>query len=176
MATWWQNTGVGSCFHYFFVSGLWHGAALTFVVWGLLHGAAISWDVISQKARIRIQKWMPNKIYTFISIFITFHFLVFSAVLLKVPNLTKATEFYNFILTTDFSDVFAMAEYFTQSLCLNARRVNSAIFTRKIIYRLFNGFLKTHWTLKAVSFAILIILLYQLYSLDAMPLYTFSFK
>ena len=25
----------------FFISGLWHGAALTFVVWGLLHGVAL---------------------------------------------------------------------------------------------------------------------------------------
>jgi D-alanyl-lipoteichoic acid acyltransferase DltB (MBOAT superfamily) len=169
----WRRGGkilvLAAVFITFFVSGLWHGAALTFVVWGLLHGAAISWDVISQKARTRIQKWMPNKIYTFISIFITFHFLVFSAVLLKVPNLTKATEFYNFILTTDFSMFSQWLSIYTIPFALMLGGLILQYLPEKLFTGLFNGFLKTHWTLKAVSFAILIILLYQLYSLDAMP-------
>lgn len=39
----------------------------------------------------------------------------------------------------------------------------------KMYAGIFAGFTKVHWSLKAASLAILIILLYQLYSLDAMP-------
>ena len=153
----------------FFVSGLWHGAALTFVVWGLLHGAAISWDVISQTTRTKIQKWMPKGIYSFISIFITFHFLVFTAVLLKVPNLNKAGEFYNFIFTADFSMFPQWLDIYMTPFLLMLGGLILQYLPVKMYAGLLGGFTKVHWSLKAASMAILIILLYQLYSLDAMP-------
>ncbi|MPM20575.1 hypothetical protein SDC9_67006 [bioreactor metagenome] len=153
----------------FFVSGLWHGAALTFVVWGLLHGAAISWDVVSQTARTKIQKWMPKGIYSFISIFITFHFLVFTAVLLKVPNLTKAGEFYNFILQADFSMFPQWFSIYQIPFILMVLGLLLQYLPIKLYTGILAGFTKVHWTLKAASFAVLVILLYQLYSLDAMP-------
>lgn len=43
----------------FFISGLWHGANWTFVIWGLLHGSFIILGNITDKARIAIRSSMP---------------------------------------------------------------------------------------------------------------------
>ena len=40
----------------FLVSGLWHGAAWTFVMWGALHGLAVVIERITEKQRLKIPK------------------------------------------------------------------------------------------------------------------------
>lgn len=57
----------------FLVSGFWHGANWTFVVWGLLHGLAMIFETILPKLRFR-QEWL-NRIFT--GIFVTLTFSVF---------------------------------------------------------------------------------------------------
>lgn len=154
----------------FFISGLWHGAALTFVVWGLLHGAAIAWDVLSQNTRTRIQKWFPKPLYQFLSILITFHFLVFTAVLLNVPDLQKAQDFYLFIWNDiDFALFGKWFGIYSIPFLLMILGLLLQYLPVKFYTGVFNVFAKTHWTLKALMFAVLVVLLYQLYSLDAMP-------
>lgn len=57
----------------FLVSGFWHGANWTFVVWGLLHGLAMVWEAIFPRLRF---KWDPlNRLTTFL--FVTFTFSIF---------------------------------------------------------------------------------------------------
>ena len=45
----------------FAVSGLWHGAALTFVVWGLLHGILQVFGVLLRPLRERIYRVVPRE-------------------------------------------------------------------------------------------------------------------
>ena len=40
----------------FFISGLWHGAAWTFVAWGLLHGTACTYELYTKKIRNKASK------------------------------------------------------------------------------------------------------------------------
>lgn len=40
----------------FLLSGLWHGAAWTFVIWGALHGAMMTADILLRR-RIRLPQW-----------------------------------------------------------------------------------------------------------------------
>lgn len=57
----------------FLVSGFWHGANWTFVVWGLLHGFAMVLEAISPKLRFK-HDWL-NRIVT--GIFVTLTFSIF---------------------------------------------------------------------------------------------------
>lgn len=57
----------------FLVSGFWHGANWTFVVWGLLHGIARVWEILLPKLRFPWQ-WM-NRLCT--GIFVTLTFAIF---------------------------------------------------------------------------------------------------
>ena len=41
----------------FLLSGLWHGASWTYIVWGLMHGAAVVFETLFPKARFR-HEWM----------------------------------------------------------------------------------------------------------------------
>lgn len=57
----------------FLISGLWHGANWTFIVWGLLHGLAMVWESMFPKLRFK-HDWL-NRIVTFL--FVTFSFSIF---------------------------------------------------------------------------------------------------
>ncbi|MGN0167176.1 MAG: MBOAT family O-acyltransferase [Acetatifactor sp.] len=57
----------------FLVSGIWHGANWTFVVWGLMHGLAAAFETAFPKARFR-HEWM-NRLMT--ALFVTLSFSVF---------------------------------------------------------------------------------------------------
>ena len=76
----------------FFVSGLWHGASLPFVVWGLLHGAL----VIVEKALLA--HFNNNKIFTYcyqvfvlVSVFLLWQ-------LFRFPSMSELTQFGNVLL------------------------------------------------------------------------------
>lgn len=57
----------------FLVSGIWHGAGSTYIVWGLTHGVAMTFCRIWKKSNIKINKFFGNMI-TFIFINITWIF------------------------------------------------------------------------------------------------------
>ncbi|MDR6121584.1 alginate O-acetyltransferase complex protein AlgI [Bacillus sp. SLBN-46] len=66
----------------FFVSGFWHGAGWTFVIWGILHGIA---SVIN-----RYWKGLNIKLPKYIAWFITFFFVHIAWVFFRSPDLTTA--------------------------------------------------------------------------------------
>jgi hypothetical protein len=70
----------------FFVSGMWHGAGLTFIVWGLLHGLFV---YISPK---RLQK-PTNKWITSSATIMTFFIVVFLWIFFRADNMTVALTF-----------------------------------------------------------------------------------
>lgn len=66
----------------FLVSGIWHGAGWTFIIWGILHGIAIIIDKILDEKDIKFNK--------FIGIFFTFNIVNILWVFFRSENLTKA--------------------------------------------------------------------------------------
>ncbi len=154
----------------FFISGLWHEAAITYVVWGLMHGTAIAWDVFSAATRKKVQKWIPKFIYKLFSIIITFHFLVFSAVLLKVKTFDNAIDFWKKMFTeVDFGMFSKWFSIYSVPFIVMLLGLFLQFLPQKMYTSIFNIFKKWHWIVKAVAFAILVLLLYQLYNLEAMP-------
>ena len=69
----------------FLVSGLWHGAGWTFIVWGLCHGLA---QVLERTLATRVHppKWM--------SWLLTFGFVVAAFVVFRAPSLGVATDLF----------------------------------------------------------------------------------
>ena len=57
----------------FLISGFWHGANWTYVVWGILHGAAMIFEAVFPKLRFS-KEWM-NRLAT--GIYVTFTFSIF---------------------------------------------------------------------------------------------------
>jgi len=85
----------------FFVSGLWHGAGWTFVIFGLLHGLAMVYEFITKKQRSRMSKKIPGFIYNPASQLITFIFLLLAWVFFRSPDFTTASVVLQKIFTLE---------------------------------------------------------------------------
>lgn len=75
----------------FFVSGLWHGAGLNFIVWGLLHGAYQVVGKLSAPIRQRLKKGLPAKVSNRISVLCTFVLVSFAWVFFRALNVAEAS-------------------------------------------------------------------------------------
>ena len=77
----------------FLVSGIWHGANWTFIVWGLLHGIAqVLTRVLDKKTGIYSER--RSKIVSIVSWAFTFAFVNLAWVIFRADSLTQARDFY----------------------------------------------------------------------------------
>ena len=74
----------------FLISGLWHGAAWTFIIWGGLHGLAVIFEVLTKKARLRIKEYIGAKIYGLSGAVITFCYVSFAWIFFRASSLENA--------------------------------------------------------------------------------------
>jgi alginate O-acetyltransferase complex protein AlgI len=76
-----------------FLSGLWHGAAWTFVVWGLFHGLLL---LINTQFGDRFKKLLPSKrapwLASAIAWFVNFHLVVIGWILFRASDLRQFAE------------------------------------------------------------------------------------
>jgi D-alanyl-lipoteichoic acid acyltransferase DltB (MBOAT superfamily) len=81
-----------SLFITFVLSGLWHGAGWTFLIYGALHGLAIIWDVLTKKRRKRIAKKTPHWLYKWLSVILTFIFVSYAWIFFRATNIAEAFQ------------------------------------------------------------------------------------
>jgi D-alanyl-lipoteichoic acid acyltransferase DltB (MBOAT superfamily) len=94
---------VGNTLTVFLVSGLWHGANFTFVIWGALHGLALALDKLRMTYIKNAFNFIPGVLQKHLGVLITFHFVCFAWVFFKAENITVAFDMlhqirYNFNL------------------------------------------------------------------------------
>ncbi|MBN2272709.1 MAG: MBOAT family protein [Bacteroidales bacterium] len=77
-----------------FVTGLWHGANYTFIVWGLIHGFFLVMYQWLHKKRIRVQKKIGirsnNTVVTIIETFVTFFIVTFTWIFFRANTISDA--------------------------------------------------------------------------------------
>ena len=74
-----------------FLSGLWHGAAWTFVVWGLYHGVLLLVHALTTAtAPVRALRARLGPAWTLGSVFVTFHLVVVGWVLFRAATFSDA--------------------------------------------------------------------------------------
>lgn len=88
------------------IGGLWHGANLTFLVWGLLHGLGLC-VVRGLQALRGKRKASSNPLVRLLSILLTFHFVVFTWIFFRAPNIATALDILREIVsgTVSFANV-----------------------------------------------------------------------
>jgi D-alanyl-lipoteichoic acid acyltransferase DltB (MBOAT superfamily) len=74
----------------FSISGLWHGAAWTFIIWGFIHGLAMIFEFLTKKWRSKVAKKVPPLLYDRSSQVITFGFLLFTWAFFRATSLGDA--------------------------------------------------------------------------------------
>lgn len=158
----------------FILCGLWHDANITFVIWGGLHAIALAWDVVTNKLRGRIRKKINKSIYKFISIFVTFHFLCLSFIVFRASTLDNAMKMYNKIFTDmNFSLATQWVHLYFYPFIVLIIGLLLHYTPIKWNYVLLNIYTRMHWTIKVLIAFIAFILIYQIFSTQALPfLYT----
>jgi len=87
----WGTTGVVfALFITFFISGLWHGAAWTFVIFGVLHGVAVIFEFLTKKKRKKISKSIPAWLYNNGSMLLTFGYACLAWVFFRATSIKQA--------------------------------------------------------------------------------------
>lgn len=74
----------------FFVSGLWHGANLTFVIWGVLNGLYQVLYHMLGGARKALSSRLPVVLWSALGIFVTFHLVLVSWVFFRAATVQQA--------------------------------------------------------------------------------------
>ena len=69
----------------FMVSGIWHGANWTFIVWGILHGV---FQIIEKM--LGINKLQSKGLLKWVRIFVTFVLVTFAWIFFRMPTLADA--------------------------------------------------------------------------------------
>ncbi len=93
----------------FFLSGLWHGANVNFIIWGLLHAAYFLPLLLFKKNRENLHiadegKTFPS-LKNSINIFITFCLVTFAWIFFRSPNLPVANKYIATIFSGSFFSV-----------------------------------------------------------------------
>jgi alginate O-acetyltransferase complex protein AlgI len=86
----------------FFISGIWHGAALTFVVWGFMQGIFLSIEALTNRKRAIFEKKhnLNNKVwYILLGICVTYILFTASQIFGRALNLNDAFTIYHKIFT-----------------------------------------------------------------------------
>jgi len=74
----------------FSISGLWHGANWTFILFGVLHGLAVSYEFLTKKYRKRWSKKLPVFLYGRLSILITFCYACITWIFFRSTSVHQA--------------------------------------------------------------------------------------
>ncbi len=81
----------------FFVSGLWHGANWTFIVWGMAHGLAVATN--------RLFMTQINKINPVVNWMCTFVFVNLTWIIFRAPSLYDVKVFYKELISLEFRNI-----------------------------------------------------------------------
>jgi len=84
---WYRNI-----FIVFLVSGLWHGANWTFVIWGAMHGTAMVIEAFTSSWRKKIATKIPSFLNNFFGKFYSFSFVAFAWIFFRAKNTKLAFD------------------------------------------------------------------------------------
>jgi D-alanyl-lipoteichoic acid acyltransferase DltB (MBOAT superfamily) len=92
----------------FAITGLWHGAAWTFVIWGLLHGFYLVAEILLGGIFGRIKFWPKVQnffLFKGFKIFLTFHLVLFAWIFFRANSISDAFYIVNHLFD-NFGQIF----------------------------------------------------------------------
>lgn len=81
-----ESRTIFNLFATFLLSGLWHGAGWTYILWGAYHGALVAIEHFFEKRQLG--QWAQS-FPTWLKMFITFHLVVLGWILFRVTSLAQ---------------------------------------------------------------------------------------
>jgi D-alanyl-lipoteichoic acid acyltransferase DltB (MBOAT superfamily) len=167
------RTGINLLFT-MLLGGLWHGAALRFVIWGALHGFGLLINKIWNS--VFGNRFKKGRIGRALAVFITFQFVSFCWIFFRAPDMYKAKMMFRQIIEN-----FSPGSYMTVLPAYGSAFL--LIFVGYVIHFLpekikesYRGlFIRIPLTGQFVVIMLIAILLYQMRTTDIMPFIYFRF-
>jgi len=145
----------------FLISGIWHGAAVTFIVWGLIQGLFLSIEALTNKKKTAFEtKHSLSKKKWYIAAGIGFTFLLFSVsqVFGRAGNITEALLVYNRVFSTSGSLFIGTPATLIYSL-IGLTMLLFKDFTDEFTPSRFSLFENRHKFIRVASYSSIIILI-----------------
>jgi D-alanyl-lipoteichoic acid acyltransferase DltB (MBOAT superfamily) len=156
------------------LGGLWHGAALKYIIWGGLHGIGLIISKIwNSVTRYRLR---PRRLWKILAVFVTFHFVSFCWIFFRAPDIKSALLMINQI-GTNFSPgsyLTVLPAYSSVYLLMAAGYIIH--FLPEKIKEAYRGlFIRIPLILQLVALVLVAVLLLQMRTTDVMPFIYFRF-
>ena len=112
---------IRNVFVIFIVSGFWHGANWTFIVWGALHALLFIPSVLTKNNRkftddIKLNRFMLPSVPDFLRIISTFFLVSFFWIFFRADSIDTAILFINKIISFDLESITYLNPYDNQPL------------------------------------------------------------
>ncbi len=163
------------------LGGLWHGAALRFILWGAMHGIALAvhkayCSVLKTLGFSGLKNAKVSLIHKYLGRLITFHFVCFTFIFFRAENLTVVQDLWNQIIYNFHPEVVLQ-------FILGYRLVFVLIVLGYILHFMnkkseeeFQSYIgNSSFPMQVLLFTALIILVIQMKSADVQPFIYFQF-
>ncbi|MGM0613425.1 MAG: MBOAT family O-acyltransferase [Bacteroidota bacterium] len=158
------------------LGGLWHGAAMRFIIWGGLHGIGLAIHKAWLKIFGKPDPAKGNMLTHFVSVFFSFHLVTFAWIFFRSPDMDSAGIMLN-QMVHNFSGelVPKMIEsyWIIFSLMLAGFLIHWLPKSFKNLYT--NWFIRTPLVIKGLIAVVVVIILYQAQSAEVQPFIYFQF-
>jgi len=158
------------------LGGLWHGANWKYVVWGGLHGIALVFEKIFYKSNSFVI-FNSNRIYRFLRVLLTFHFVLFCWIFFRANNLGEAIGIIKYIFSSKISMDVVLGVLRANAVVVGIMLIGYLVHyvPEKIYKRIELAFARTPFIVKPILLSIVIWCIYQVKSADVRPFIYFQF-
>lgn len=154
------------------LGGLWHGAALRFVLWGALHGVALAVEKFFKS----ILKIPGNKLTRLIGIILTFHFVCFSWIFFRAGDMEIARQMLSQIFNAFHPEIiggFIVGYPMVSALMLTGFLLHfMPVSTERFAER---TLIASPYVVKLLFFALVVFVVIQMKSSEIQPFIYFQF-
>jgi D-alanyl-lipoteichoic acid acyltransferase DltB (MBOAT superfamily) len=154
------------------LGGLWHGAALRFIIWGAIHGVVLA----VEKMWMSVVKVPANKFTRILGIFATFHIVCFSWIFFRADSMEIVSQVLHQIFMNFHPEIIGN---FIEGYKLVVILMLSGFILHFIPKRIENSFgslvNRSPFVLKVVYLSLIIILVIQIRSSEIQPFIYFQF-
>lgn len=154
----------------FFISGFWHGAGWTFILWGLLHGTAVAYEQLTHPLRLKIRKSLPTFLYDGFSWLLTMAFLTFTFLLFRAKDLITVNNMLYRMIHRFSPEVWeSFVRGYGSALTVLGLGIGIALLPTSWKRALAGGYIGLHWSLQALVAVIGWLIIYQFQSASVVP-------
>ena len=154
------------------LGGLWHGAALRFVIWGALHGAMLAIEKFF-KSVVTVPQ---NKLTKFVGVVLTFHFVCFCWIFFRADNMEVVASVLSQIVTAFHPEIIGeFINGYTMVFGLMILGFILHFMPVKIEKITENAVVSSPFPLKVLYLSLIIFLVIQIKSSEIQPFIYFQF-